>query len=197
MVIKYQTCSFSEFKIAPGHGLRYCEVNGKTHMFISKKVHKLYKHSKKALNIRWTPKWRLAHKKGKTEETKKRIQKQIDSLLEKYYELKNKAEEIHSGRDITKGLVPARQIEINLLKSQLDEIENTRTALHSPKYNTFSWGTYGFLMFLLLGLSFYLLYFYMSVADFALNGVDPMTVFQDGRLNVQLLPNLRRRLQEI
>ncbi len=128
----------------------------------------------------------------KTEETKKRIQKQIDSLLEKYYELKNKAEEIHNGRDITKGLVPIKQSEINLLKNQLDEIENTRTALQSPRYNTFSWGTYSFLLFLLMGLSFYLLYFYMSVADFALNGVDPATFFQEGRVNVQLLPNLRR-----
>lgn len=128
----------------------------------------------------------------KTEETKKRIQKQIDSLLEKYYELKNKTEEIHSGRDITKGLVPIKQSEINLLKSQLDEIETTRNTLQSPRYNTFSWGTYSFLMFLLMGLSFYLLYFYMSVADFALNGVDPATFFQEGRVNVQLLPNLRR-----
>ena len=128
----------------------------------------------------------------KTEETKKRIQKQIDSLLEKYYEHKNKAEEIHNGRDITKGLVPIKQSEINLLKNQLDEIENTRTVLQSPRYNTFSWGTYSFLLFLLMGLSFYLLYFYMSVADFALNGVDPATFFQEGRVNVQLLPSLRR-----
>ena len=29
MVIKYQTCSFSEYKIAPGHGMRYAEANGK------------------------------------------------------------------------------------------------------------------------------------------------------------------------
>jgi uncharacterized FlaG/YvyC family protein len=37
-----------------------------------------------------------------------------------------------------------------------------------------------------------LLYFYMSVADFALNGVDPISLFQEGRLNIQLLPSLRR-----
>src|SRR6185503_9078079 len=55
-----------------------------------------------------------------------------------------------------------------------------------------SWGTYAFLLFLLVALSFYLLYFYMSVADFALNGVDPRTIFEEGRLNIQLLPNLRR-----
>ncbi|MDE3248156.1 MAG: hypothetical protein KGO82_05845 [Bacteroidota bacterium] len=129
---------------------------------------------------------------GKTEETKNRIQKQIDSLLEKYYELKSRADEIHNSRDITKGLVPIKQTEINLLKNQVDEIETTRAAVHNNKYNNFSWGTYIFLFFLLLALSFYLLYFYMSVADFALNGVDPMSLFQEGRLNIQLLPNLRR-----
>ena len=76
MVIKYNTCSFSENKIAPGHGLKYCEVNGKTHIFISKKVHRLYLHGKKPLTIRWSLKWRTAHKKGKVEESKKKIIRQ-------------------------------------------------------------------------------------------------------------------------
>lgn len=132
------------------------------------------------------------HLLPKTEETKKRIQKQIDTLLEKYYEIKGKADEIHNSRDITKGLVPAKQTEINLMKNQLDEISTTRTTLQHHQFNTFSWGTFLFLFFLLIGLSFYLLYFYMSVADFALNGVDPVALFQEGRLNIQLLPNLRR-----
>jgi len=128
----------------------------------------------------------------KTEETRQRIQKQIDGLLEKYYELRSKADEIHNSRDITKGLVPAKQSEINLLKNQLDEINSSRSSLQQSQYLTFSWGTFLFLLFLLVALSFYLLYFYMSVADFALNGVDPMTLFREGRLNIQLLPNLRR-----
>jgi len=76
MVIKYQTCAFSEFKIAPGHGIRYCEVNGKTHIFITKKVRRLFRHGKKPLNIRWTPKWRLSHKKGKVEEAKHKVNRQ-------------------------------------------------------------------------------------------------------------------------
>ncbi|MFT3826085.1 MAG: hypothetical protein QM731_19340 [Chitinophagaceae bacterium] len=129
----------------------------------------------------------------KTEETKKRIQKQVESLLEKFHEQKSRADEIHNSRDISKGLVPIKQSEINLLKNQLDEIETSRTSLTTQnKFNTFSWGTYSFLFFLLIALSFYLLYFYMSVADFALNGVDPFVLFQEGRLNIQLLPNLRR-----
>ena len=76
MVIKYETCSYSGYKIAPGHGLRYCEINGKTHTFINKKNHRLFLHGKKPLNIRWNLKWRTAHKKGKTEETKKKVEKQ-------------------------------------------------------------------------------------------------------------------------
>ena len=38
MVIKYDTCSYSGYKIAPGHGLKYCEVNGKSYLFIKKKI---------------------------------------------------------------------------------------------------------------------------------------------------------------
>jgi peptidoglycan hydrolase CwlO-like protein len=128
----------------------------------------------------------------KTEEIKLRIQKQLEGLLEKYYEVKSKADEIHNSRDITKGLVPAKQSEINMLKNQLDEINTPRTHNQQSQYNSFSWGTFLFLLFLLVALSFYLLYFYMSVADFALNGVDPISLFQEGRLNIQLLPSLRR-----
>ena len=128
----------------------------------------------------------------KTEEFKRRIQKQIDALLEKYYEMRSRAEEILNSSNISKGLVPIRETEINMLKNQLDDIENSHTGSRENKYNTFSWGTFILLVFLLTGLSFYLLYFYMSVADFALNGVDAMRLFQEGRLNIQLLPNLKR-----
>ena len=76
MVIKYQTCAFSDYKIAPGHGAKYCEVNGKSHMFINKKVHKFFRRGKKSLKMRWSIKWRTAHKKGRTEEAKKKVQRQ-------------------------------------------------------------------------------------------------------------------------
>lgn len=76
MVIKTTTCAFSDCKIYPGHGIRYCEVNGKTHMFLNKKVHRFYKTARKPLKFRWTIKWRIAHKKVRTEEAKKRIVKQ-------------------------------------------------------------------------------------------------------------------------
>ncbi|MCQ2821574.1 MAG: ribosomal protein L24e family protein [archaeon] len=86
MVIKYQTCEFSDYKVAPGHGMRYCEVNGKTHMFVNKKVHRLFRHGKKPLTIRWSLKWRTSHKKGKIEEAKKKVirqkkEKQIKAVV--------------------------------------------------------------------------------------------------------------------
>jgi polyhydroxyalkanoate synthesis regulator phasin len=128
----------------------------------------------------------------KTNDIKSRIEKQVQSLQEKTYELRNRVDEIRNTADISKGLIPLRAHEISTLKNQLDEIESNKLAGTGYRYNTFSWGTFSFLMFLLLGLSFYLLYFYMSVADFALNGVDAMKIFQEGRLNIQLLPNLKR-----
>ena len=83
MVIKYQTCSFSDAKIAPGHGNRFVEVNGKVHIFLNKKCNSLFQHHKKPLSIRWTLKWRTNHKKGKAEESKKRINKQKKEKLVK------------------------------------------------------------------------------------------------------------------
>ena len=76
MVIKFSTCTFSEYKIAPGHGMKYAEVNGKVHTFISKKTFRLYRQAKKPLSIRWTLKWRTAHKKGKVEDSKKNQRKE-------------------------------------------------------------------------------------------------------------------------
>ena len=46
MAIKYEACSYSRYKIAPYHGLRYCEVNGKSHLFINKTNHRLFLHEK-------------------------------------------------------------------------------------------------------------------------------------------------------
>jgi large subunit ribosomal protein L24e len=86
MVIKFSTCTFSEYKIAPGHGIKYAEVNGKVHTFISKKTWRLFRQSKKPLAIRWTLKWRTAHKKGKAEESKKhqkkeKVVKQVKAIV--------------------------------------------------------------------------------------------------------------------
>jgi len=101
MVIKYQNCAFSDNKIAPGHGIRLCEVNGKSHLFITKKVRSLYRHGTKPLSIRWSTKWRTAHKKGKTEETKRKVVRQKRERQVKAI-VGLSLEEIHRIRDTLK-----------------------------------------------------------------------------------------------
>ena len=125
MVIKYLTCEFSDYKIAPGHGLRYAEVNGKTHMFINKKVHRLFKNGKKPLTIRWSLKWRTSHKKGKVEEAKKKVIKQkkerqvkaivglsleeINKIKEKRKKYLEKVKKLRADRAPQEKIVPKQQ----------------------------------------------------------------------------------------
>ncbi len=102
MVIKTTTCEFSDNKIYPGHGARYCEVNGKTHIFLNKKVHKFFLSGRKPLKFRWSIKWRIAHKKGRTEEAKRKVIRQkkekeikavVGRTLEEMKKLKESLEE--------------------------------------------------------------------------------------------------------
>lgn len=37
MVIKTESCSFSEYRIYPGRGKKFVSKDGKTHIFLSKK----------------------------------------------------------------------------------------------------------------------------------------------------------------
>lgn len=72
MVVKTDPCNFSEFKIYPGRGKKFCAKDGKVHFFISRKVASLFHQKKKPQRIVWTQMWRRAHKKLKSEETTKR-----------------------------------------------------------------------------------------------------------------------------
>ena len=67
MVIKTDTCFFSEMKIYPGHGKRLVRKDGKLLSFLNQKGLSLYLQKKKNLKLVWTQAWRRAHKKGKVE----------------------------------------------------------------------------------------------------------------------------------
>merc|ERR1719422_2103907 len=76
MVIKTDLCSYSEYRIYPGHGQKFIAKDGKVSFFISSKVDSLFHQRIKAVKLRWTQAWRRMHKKGKTEEqAKKRTRK--------------------------------------------------------------------------------------------------------------------------
>ena len=106
MVIRTETCLFSEYKIYPGRGSKFVSKDGKTNTFISKKSRRLYLRKIKAQNIRWTTAWRRLNKKIKTEEFAKkkkkravRIQKSIVGLsLEEIKRRRNEKPELRAAQ---------------------------------------------------------------------------------------------------
>ena len=72
MVIKTETCSFSELKIYPGHGSRYIRKDGTIANLINSKSKSLYLQKKKPSKLKWTIPWRRLNKKMTTHVTIKR-----------------------------------------------------------------------------------------------------------------------------
>jgi len=79
MVVRTDTCAFSEFKIFPGHGIKYVRKDGQVVTFISSKAKSLYHQRKKPAKLTWTIGWRRLNKKDKKDEfsrsRKKKVQK--------------------------------------------------------------------------------------------------------------------------
>jgi len=76
MVVKTDTCFFTENRIYPGHGLRFVRKDGKLLAFVSKKGRSLYLQKIKAQKLHWTQAWRRLHKKGSIEaEAKKKVKR--------------------------------------------------------------------------------------------------------------------------
>jgi len=67
MVIKTDTCFYTEFKIFPGHGIRLVRKDGKLIAFINHKARSLYNQKIKAQRLTWSQQWRQRHKKGRVE----------------------------------------------------------------------------------------------------------------------------------
>lgn len=133
MVIKKSTCEFTDNKIYPGHGLRYCEVNGKTHIFINKKAHKFFRTGRKPLKFRWTIKWRVAHKKGKTEEAKRKVvrqkkEKEIKAVVGRTVEEMKKIKESIEERQLDAQRYKYAQELKEKKKKYLEKVRKTKPA---------------------------------------------------------------------
>eukprot|EP00461_Guttulinopsis_vulgaris_P002698 UN02699 len=63
MVVKTETCFFSEIRIYPGHGSRLVRRDGRVLTFANHKSVAHYVNRKRAQNLRWTQSWRRNHKK--------------------------------------------------------------------------------------------------------------------------------------
>ena len=76
MVVKTDLCSYSEYKIYPGRGIKYAAKDGKVSIFICHKMYSLFRQKIKPVKLTWTLNWRRKNKKGKAEDAgKKRTKK--------------------------------------------------------------------------------------------------------------------------
>jgi len=76
--MKTEICSFSGYKIYPGHGKTYVRLDSRTFRFISAKSASLFLQRKNPRKIHWTVVFRRMHKKGISEEAaKKRSRKTV------------------------------------------------------------------------------------------------------------------------
>mmetsp|Transcript_11937 Transcript_11937/g.13476 ORF Transcript_11937/g.13476 Transcript_11937/m.13476 type:complete len:155 (-) Transcript_11937:99-563(-) len=64
MVIKTDSCFYSELKIYPGHGRQYVRRDGKLLTFLNSKCHSLYKQKIAPQKLTWTQQWRRTNKKS-------------------------------------------------------------------------------------------------------------------------------------
>nr|ABW23179.1 ribosomal protein rpl24 [Arenicola marina] len=74
--MKIELCSFSGYKIYPGHGKKVVKSDGRAFQFITGKCEKSHAMKRNPRKINWTVLYRRKHKKGQQEEvTKKRTRR--------------------------------------------------------------------------------------------------------------------------
>ncbi|KPP59971.1 60S ribosomal protein L24-like, partial [Scleropages formosus] len=75
---RVELCSFSGYKIYPGHGRRYARIDGKVFQFLNAKCESAFLSKRNPRQINWTVLYRRKHKKGQSEEvTKKRTRRAV------------------------------------------------------------------------------------------------------------------------
>jgi len=79
-MIRTGLCSFSGYKIYPGHGIRIIRSDGKTFTFIDSKTKLLFRHRKNPRKTKWTQVYRRLNKKGVTEEVVKRKARKVQKV---------------------------------------------------------------------------------------------------------------------
>ena len=138
MVIKTDPCSFSEMKIWPGRGTRFCGKDGKVHMFITAKARSLYHQKIKPVKLTWTQAWRRFNKKVRIDEVQRkktrkttRVQKAVVGMsLE---DIKRKAQEKASDRDAALAKTAQEIKERNLKKKKEKLDDKKKQAKAAPK----------------------------------------------------------------
>ncbi len=133
MVITTNTCTFTEYKIYPGRGIKFVSRDCKVHYFINRKATQLFHRKIKAVKLNWTQAWRRYFQKTKAEQvakkrTKRRqkIEKAIEGLsLETISKLKQADEKVKIREQVSK--------EIKERQRKLQESKKKAKATAEPK----------------------------------------------------------------
>jgi len=128
MVVKTDTCFFTELKVFPGHGRRFVRKDGKLLVFISRKSRSLYHQKKKAQVLRWTQSWRRKNKKGKTETAAKKKGKKTARVFRSIQGLS--IEDLNSKRDMKP---EARKAAQNVAIREVKEKQKAKVAADKKK----------------------------------------------------------------
>ena len=133
MVIKTDTCGFSELKIYPGRGCRFAGRDGKLHYFISSKVRSLFHQRIKPVKLTWTQASRRFNKKTKVVDIQKkrtkrttRVQKAVVGMS--LDEIKRKRNEDVKARDANLESTKKEVADRNLKKMQARKQEKSKNA---------------------------------------------------------------------
>jgi len=70
--MKVELCTYSGYKIYPGHGKRMVKADGKVYQFLNSKCERSHLMKRNPRNITWTVLYRRKHKKGQEEEAAKK-----------------------------------------------------------------------------------------------------------------------------
>ncbi|KAI1286709.1 60S ribosomal protein L24 [Halotydeus destructor] len=74
--MKIELCSYSGYKIYPGHGIRAVKADGKVYIFLNKKCQRAHDMKRNPRKVTWTVLYRRKHRKGiEEEQTKKKTRK--------------------------------------------------------------------------------------------------------------------------
>jgi large subunit ribosomal protein L24e len=132
MVIKTDTCEFSELRIYPGRGSHFAARDGKVHFFISSKTRSLFHQRIKPVKLTWTQASRRFNKKTKIvdiqkKRTKKttRVQKAVVGMS--LDEIKRKRSEEAAIRDKTLEATKKELKERSIKKAQAKKAEKAKT----------------------------------------------------------------------
>lgn len=138
MVVKTEICAFSEYRIYPGHGMKFIRKDGQPLSFHGSKSMLLYHQKKKSAKIRWTLAWRRLNKKGQKEEgstgRKRRVQRIQRAIVGiSIEEFKEKRSQKPSVREAAREAALKEIKERNAAKKEARKAEAAKKAEASKK----------------------------------------------------------------